>query len=66
MWAIVFTYLGLAFGGAALRFLHFTTRLDVKLTFLAILLMAVLGVIIWMRIRGERATRLAEGRGDDA
>jgi membrane protein DedA with SNARE-associated domain len=64
LWSISFAYLGLAFGGAALRLLAFTNRLDIKLGFIALLLFAVLIVIVRRRVIGERVAHVLTGDDD--
>ncbi len=54
IWSLLFTYIGLAFGGAAIRVLHFIKRLEVRLAVLAIILLIVLIVIRRRRIAAER------------
>ena len=66
VWALAFSYLGLAFGGAALRLLAVTNRLDVKLGLLAIILLAVLTVIMRRRLIGERTAHVLSGDNDIA
>ena len=61
VWSIAFTYLGFAFAGAALRLLHFTSRLDVKLGFLAIVLVCVLSWVMRRRFIAERTARVLAG-----
>ena len=62
VWSISFTYLGLAFGGAAIRVLHFIKRLEVRLGLLALILLIVL-IVITSRRRGDER-RAREGRID--
>jgi hypothetical protein len=64
VWSIAFAYLGLAFGGAALRLLAFTNRLDVKLGFIALLLSIVLVIMMRRRLIGERTARVLTGDKD--
>jgi membrane protein DedA with SNARE-associated domain len=64
VWSIAFAYLGLAFGGAALRVLAFTNRLDVKLGFIALLLSIVLVIVMRRRLIGERTARVLSGDKD--
>ena len=54
VWAIAFSYLGVAFGGAALTVLQFTRRLEVRLGMLVLILLVVLWVIRRRRIAAER------------
>jgi membrane protein DedA with SNARE-associated domain len=54
VWAITFSYLGVAFAGAAVRFLHFTRRLDVQLGAAAIILLIVLAAMIVRRRTSDR------------
>ena len=65
-WAIVFSYLGLAFGGAALTVLHFTRRLEVRLGMLALILLVVLYIIRRRRIAAERQASPPAPRGPGA
>jgi membrane protein DedA with SNARE-associated domain len=64
LWSICFAFLGLAFGGAALRVLAFTNRLDVKLGFIALLLFVVLAVVMRRRLIGERTAHVLTGDDD--
>jgi membrane protein DedA with SNARE-associated domain len=61
LWSIGFAYLGLAFGGAAIRLLHFTHRLDVRLGFVALVLMIVLFFVTRRRRIAERTARVLTG-----
>ena len=61
LWSIAFGYLGFAAGGAALRLLDFTHRLDVRLALLAVILLAVLLVIMRRRLIAERTARVLAG-----
>lgn len=61
VWSIAFTYLGYAFAGAALKLLHFTSRLDVRLGFIAVVLLATLVFIMRRRVVAERTARLLAG-----
>jgi membrane protein DedA with SNARE-associated domain len=64
LWSISFAFLGLAFGGAALRVLAFTNRIEVKLGFIALLLFVVLTVIVRRRLIGERTAHVLTGDDD--
>ena len=57
VWSALFVFLGWKAGGAALAFLGFTTRLEVRLGFLAIVLIATL---FFMRRRRRIAHRTAD------
>jgi membrane protein DedA with SNARE-associated domain len=50
VWAIIFTYVGLAFGGTAMRALHFMKRMDVRLGIFALILIVVLAIMYRRRI----------------
>lgn len=56
VWSAAFSYLGFAAGGAALRFLGFAQRGDIRLAFIAILLAITLGVLMRRRRFVERTT----------
>lgn len=56
-WSALFVFLGWKAGGAALAFLGFTTRYDVRLAFVAIVLIATL---FFMRRRRRIADRTAD------
>lgn len=56
-WSALFVFLGWKAGGAALAFLGFTTRYDVRLAFIAIVLIATL---FFMRRRRRIADRTAD------
>ena len=58
VWSAAFSYLGFAAGGAALRFLGFAQRGDVRLTFMAILLAITLAILVRRRLRAERRASL--------
>ena len=58
VWSAAFSYLGFAAGGAALRFLGFAQRGDVRLAFMAILLAIALAVLVRRRLRAERMTTM--------
>ncbi len=64
VWSLMFGYLGYAAGGAALRFLGFAQRVDVRLTFMAILLAITLAVLVRRRRIAERTTNTTDA--DDA
>ena len=64
VWSLMFGYLGYAAGGAALRFLGFAQRVDVRLTFMAILLAITLAVLVRRRRIAERTTNTPDA--DDA
>ncbi len=57
VWSAMFSYLGLAAGGAALRALHFVNRVEVRLTVIAVVLLVVL---FFLRRRRRIAERTAE------
>ena len=57
IWSLLFTYIGLAFGGAAIRVLHFIERLEVRLGVLALLLAIVLIFITRRRWATERRSK---------
>lgn len=61
LWSIAFGYLGYAAGGAALRLLDFTHRLDVRLALLAAILIVVLLVMMRRRLIAERTARVLAG-----
>jgi membrane protein DedA with SNARE-associated domain len=61
VWSLSFAYLGLAFGGAAIRVLQFTHRLDVRLGFVALLLTIVLFFVTRRRRIAERTARVLTG-----
>jgi membrane protein DedA with SNARE-associated domain len=61
VWAGAFGYLGYAAGGAALRMLGFTQRIDVRLGLLAVILTAVLIFMLRRRKIAERTARLLGG-----
>jgi membrane protein DedA with SNARE-associated domain len=63
VWAIAFSYLGVAFGGAAIRVLQFLQLLEVRLGVLAIILFVVLVIVRRRRIVAER--RAAEQEAED-
>jgi membrane protein DedA with SNARE-associated domain len=54
VWSLLFTYLGYAFGGVALKILDITGKLEVRLGLLALALTAVLIVINRRRVAAER------------
>ena len=58
LWALAFGYLGFAAGGAALRWLDFAQRTDVRLGLLALMLSIVLVVMLRRRRIAERTARL--------
>jgi membrane protein DedA with SNARE-associated domain len=60
-WAIGFAYLGLAFGGAAIKLLLFTHMLEVRLGFIALLLLIILFFITRRRRVAERTARMPAG-----
>jgi membrane protein DedA with SNARE-associated domain len=60
-WALVFAYTGLAFGGAAIRLLHFTQRLEVRLGVAAVLLCIALFLVMRRRFMAERTARILSG-----
>ena len=57
IWSVMFTYLGVVAGGAALRALGVAKRLDVRLGFLALVLVAVLFLVMRRRRIAERTAR---------
>lgn len=61
VWSAAFTYLGMAFSGAALRLLAFSNRLDVKLAVIAVVLVAILVFVTRRRIIGERTAHMLSG-----
>jgi len=61
VWAAAFGYLGFAAGGAALRWLGFAQRLDVRLGLLAAILSAVLFFVLRRRLIAERTARVLGG-----
>ena len=61
VWSIVFTYLGLAFGGAAIALLHFTHRPEVRLGLVALMLSIGLVFIMRRRFMAERTARVLGG-----
>jgi membrane protein DedA with SNARE-associated domain len=61
LWSLGFAYLGLAFGGAAIKLLHFTTMLEVRLGFVALLLIIVLFFIMRRRRIAERMAHILTG-----
>jgi membrane protein DedA with SNARE-associated domain len=62
VWAIVFAYLGLAFGSAAIALLRFTHRLEIRLGVVALLLAIVLVSILRRRFMAERTARVLAGK----
>ncbi len=58
VWSIGFAYLGLAFGGAAIKLLHVTHMLEVRLGFIALVLLLVLAFIMRRRRTAERTSRV--------
>jgi len=61
LWSIGFSFLGLAFGGAAIKLLHFTGMLEVRLGFLAAVLFVVLIYMMRRRRIAERTARILAG-----
>jgi membrane protein DedA with SNARE-associated domain len=61
VWSISFAYLGLAFGHAAIRVLHFTHRLDVRLGLAALILGTILLFITRRRLIAERTALTRAG-----
>ena len=61
LWAVVFAYLGLAFGGAAIAVLRFTHQLEVRLAFAVLVLVIVLFFIMRRRFMAERTARVLSG-----
>ena len=62
LWAIIFAYIGLAFGSAAIALLSFTHQLEVRLGFVALLLSIVLLSIMRRRFMAERTARVLAGK----
>ena len=62
LWSLLFSYLGLAFGGAALALLHFTGRLEVRLAVLAVVLSVILYFIRRRRLIAERTAHVLTGQ----
>ena len=60
-WTLVFVYLGLAFGRAAIAALRFAHSLEVRLGFLAFILCIALFFITRRRIMAERTARVLGG-----
>ena len=60
VWSAMFGYLGYAAGGAALRFLGFAQRGDVRLAFTAILLAITLAVLVRRRRIAERTRNMMD------
>jgi membrane protein DedA with SNARE-associated domain len=60
-WSLGFAYLGLAFGGTAIKLLHFTNKLEVRLGFIALLLLIALFFVIRRRRIAERTARILAG-----
>lgn len=61
VWSIAFTYLGYAFAGAALRLLQVTGRIEVRLGFLAVVLLGTLAFVVRRRLFAERTARVLSG-----
>jgi membrane protein DedA with SNARE-associated domain len=61
LWSIGFAYLGLAFGGTAIKLLHFTSMLEVRLGFLAAFLIVLLFYMMRRRRIAERTARILSG-----
>ena len=61
VWALLFAYLGLAFGRAAIAALHVAHSLEVQLALLALLLCVALFFIRRRRLMAERTARLLGG-----
>ena len=61
LWALIFAYLGLAFGGAAIALLHFTHRLEVRLAVVAVILTIALVLSMRRRSTAERTARVLAG-----
>jgi membrane protein DedA with SNARE-associated domain len=61
VWSLGFAYLGLAFGGAAIKLLHFTNMLEVRLGFVALILFIALFFMIRRRRIAERTARILSG-----
>ena len=61
LWSIGFSFLGLAFGGAAIKLLDFTGMLEVRLGFLAAALAIALFFIVRRRRIAERTARILAG-----
>jgi len=60
-WSLGFAYLGLAFGGTAIKLLHFTNKLEVRLGFIALVLVIALFFVIRRRRIAERTARILAG-----
>jgi len=60
-WSLGFAYLGLAFGGTAIKLLHFTNKLEVRLGFIALILVIALFFVIRRRRIAERTARILAG-----
>ncbi|MDB4893002.1 MAG: associated protein [Gemmatimonadetes bacterium] len=58
LWSLGFAYLGLAFGGAAIRLLHFTHMLEVRLGFVALVLVIALFFVVRRRRVANRTARI--------
>lgn len=61
VWSLGFAYLGLVFGGAAIRLLHVTQTLEVRLGFLAVVLFIVLILVMRRRRVSEQTSRKTTG-----
>ncbi len=61
VWSLLFAYLGLAFGRAAIAALHVAHSLEVQLALLALVLCVALFFITRRRLMAERTARLLGG-----
>lgn len=61
LWSGIFTLLGYLTGRAALHALHWSSRLDVRLGFIAVVLMVVLVIITRRRLIAERTAEVLTG-----
>lgn len=61
VWTLVFAYLGLAFGGAAIAALRLAHSLEVRLGFVVLVLSIALFFITRRRLMAERTARLLGG-----
>ena len=61
VWSLLFAYLGLAFGRAAIAALHIAHSLEVQLALLALVLCVALFFITRRRLMAERTARLLGG-----
>ena len=61
VWTLVFAYLGLAFGGAAIAALRFAHSVEVRLGFVVLVLSIALFFITRRRLMAERTARVLGG-----